>query len=223
MAIVKGPALSIEASGNLGAICYAKWRNLQIARAVWTGTVPNTTKQVAQQGLLTTASQAWGGVLKVEERQTWHELAKSIVWRDRLGSPYVPSGYQLFMKWNIRRLVMGLSLMAKAPAWEEFPYVKFLSQEISATDPYIAMRLSIAVTVSHSGYGTEYYKAGPFDSGGRHPIEGEWLFMNRRVPPAAYVDLDVLNGKWYWYRGRSIGKFGGVGNWFEEQSYVPII
>lgn len=217
MAIVKGPALSLEASGNLGAICYSKYRSLQIARGVWTGTVPNTTKQIVQQGHMTVVSQAWGGTLDTAERLTWSNLAQSIKWRDRLGSTYVPTGYQLFMKWNIRRRVMGLAIMILAPSVQEWVHVGFLNVVVEFARDRIGMNLRETFAQVILGYGTEYYKAGPFNSGGRKPIEGEWLFLDRKAPPSQYIDYNLIGGKWYWYRGRAISKFGGVQNWFQEQ------
>lgn len=217
MAIVKAPALSLDASGNLGGICYSKWRGLAIARDVWTGTVPNTSKQVVQQGYMTLVSQAWGGTLDSDERQTWVDRAKTIVWSDRLGSPYIPSGYQLYMKWNIRRLCMGLSIMKIAPVQQEWVYVQELN--LLVQEPYkIEIRLFEKVGSSIvQSYGVEYYKAGPYNSGGRKPIEGEWLLLSQKIPPAKYNDTAVITGKWYWYKGRAISKFGDVQNWFTEQ------
>lgn len=217
MAIVKGPALSVEASGNLGAICYSRWGNLQIAKDVWTGTVPNTAKQVVIQGYMTSVSQAWGGTLSTADRQTWTDLARSIVWRSRLGDTYVPRGYQLFMKWNIRRKVMGLAIMLTAPVVQERVFVLDLNHGVYLTGPFIAVNLRKEVGVGVDGYGVEYYRAGPYESGGRSPIEGEWLFIDREVPPGVYKDYDVIVNKWYWYRGRQIAKFGDVGNWFQIQ------
>lgn len=217
MAIVKGPAGSIIASGNVGQICYTTFRGLQIAKAAWSGTVPNTTKQIAQQVKLTTISQAWGGTLSPAERKTWHNLARSIVWQSRLGSPYIPSGYQLFMKWNIRRKVMGLTIMLTAPSSQTLVYVWRLLVLDSTVPGRTLAWLQEAEGVNIGGYGVEYYKAGPYDSGGRHPISGEWLFLRREVPPLHYYDYDVIAGKWYWYRGRQITEFGEVGNWFQDQ------
>lgn len=216
MAIVKGPALSLRASGNLGAICYSTWRGLAIARDVWTGTVPNTAKQVAQQVYLTAVAQAWGGSLTEGERETWNERALTETWTDRMGDPYIPSGYQLFLKWNIRRKVMGLAILITAPGSQEWVWIDLFA--VQALVGQIAMRLRDfgAVGTELTSYGTEYYKAGPYDSGGRRPIDGEWRFLIRKVPPALVFDNAVVPGKWYWYRGRQVSEFGGVGNWWQE-------
>lgn len=220
MAIVDGPALSLRASGNLGAICYAPWRSLKIARDVWTGTVPNTAKQVTQQGYLTTVSQAWGGTLTADERETWNGRAKTVIWSDRLGNPYIPNGYQLFMKWNIRRLVMGLAILTTAPGAQDWETVEYLYTTYNVGGAYAQAKLLDWGAGYPSSYGLEYYRAGPYDSGGRNPIEGEWRFKKRTVPPNRYNDTTVVALKWYWYRARQIAQYGDVGNWFEGQVYT---
>lgn len=220
MAIVKGPALSIAASGNLGAICFSRWRSLQIARDTWTGTVPNTTKQLAQQAIVTTVSQAWGGTLDADQRKTWNNRARTIVWTDRMGDPYIPNGYQLFLKWNIRRQVMSLAIMTTAPPEQEWVEVWafLLISQAAGTQARIDLRDQNNNAIS--AYAAEYYKAGPYDSGGRHALEGEYRFLRRQTPPAVWNDLAVIATKYYWYRARQVTEYGDVGNWFEKQIYM---
>jgi len=221
MAIVKGPAFSISASGNLGAICYAPWRGLMIARDVWTGTVPNTGLQVAQQAKLTTVSQAWGGTLTSDQRGTWERRAQTVIWKNRLGDPYIPSGYQLFMKWNIRRLVSGLGLKVIAPAEQEWVDVDFFRCVSGGAGTLVRLELQSGGVIVNS-WGLEFDKAGPYDSGGRRPIAGEWLNRYRFDPPQDANDHQVVINKWYWYRARCVSKNGGVQNWWVKQVQVTI-
>ncbi|MBA7661772.1 hypothetical protein ES703_69792 [subsurface metagenome] len=190
---------------------------MAIARDVWTGTVPNTPKQVTQQGNLSAVALAWGVQLSPGQRETWYDRAKTVVWRDRMGEQYIPTGYQLFMKWNIRRKVMGLSILTDAPITQAWVYIEELELLANVPMSYIQMTLWKTVSQAAESYGVEFYKAGPFDSGGRRPIAGEWLFLARKVPPSTNYDYDVVFGKWYWYRGRAIAEFGDVQNWFQEQ------
>lgn len=220
MAIVKGPALSQRASGNLGALCYSRWRSLAIARGVWTGTVISTPKQVTQQGKLTAVAQAWGQLLSPGQRQTWVERAVTVVWSDRFGEPYIPTSYQLFMKWNVRRKVMGLGILLDAPVVEEWVFVQWLKITVAPGTPCTRLWLLQDDVAMVESYGIEYWKAGPYNSGGRNPLAGEWRFLTRKVPPAYYRDNDVIVGKWYWYRARAIAEFGDVQNWFVEQVQV---
>lgn len=220
MGIVENPALSTRASGNVCGINYTSWRGLAIARCAWTGTVPNTAKQVTIQGFLTAVSQDWGQTLSAAQRDRWAAVAKDIRWVDRLGRSYIPSGYQHFMKLNMRRRVMGLVIMQEPPGAQEKPYANVLSFFINLGIPRLDVRLRLGVGIDIDGYGVEYFKAGPFDSGGRRAIAGEWRFLAREVPPSDYSDFAVVLNKWYWYRGRSISEFGDVGNWFERQVQI---
>jgi len=220
MAVVKGPALSLRASGNLGAICYSRWRSLAIARDVWTGTQTSSPEQLVQRGYFTEVTQAWGQTLTAEQRETWLERAVTVLWRDRMGDTYVPTGFQLFMKWNVRRRVIGLTILTDAPMLQEWVFVFQLVTTPDAGVPCVRMWLRPGMTGLVDSYGIEYYKAGPYNSGGRSPIAGEWAFLARKIPPAYYKDSDVIVGKWYWYRGRAIAEFGDVQNWFQEQVQI---
>lgn len=222
MAIVKGPALSLQASGNLGSICYSSWRSMNIARGVWTGTYPGTTKQIAMNDKLIAVSQHWGASMSAEERETWKERAKNEVWRSRLGDAYIPTGFQLFMKWNIRRKVMGLTIMQVAPGAQEWVEASEIRLYFHTGVSGILVNLRKKEGVSIEGYGVEYDKAGPYNSGGRLPIGGEWRFLRREVPPDYYIDYNYVSGKYYWYRARAVTKFGGVQNWFEKQVHAVI-
>lgn len=217
MALVRNPVFSTEASGNVCGINFTRWRGLAVARCAWSGTVPNTTLQVEQQDILIIVAGNWGNLLTTAQRNTYTESAKQVRWTGRLGDPYIPNGYQLFMKLNIRRLVIGLGVMLTAPPVQEWVYVHDMTAaSVPGAKITVKLRSHASGTLVQS-YGVEYYRAGPYVSGGRRPIDGEWRFKSRKVPPAQYVDTDVNLNEWYWYRARQISEFGDVGNWFEIQ------
>lgn len=220
MGVVKAPALSMEASGNIGGICFSRWRSLKIARSPWTGTVPNTGKQVAQQANLIAVAQAWSGTLNAAERSSWDGRASTVVWKDRFGDAYRPNGYQLYLKWNIRRKVMSLTIMTRAPGAQEWVDVEGMRATVVEPGQWVVVYPWDSAHNFLASYGTEVEKAGPYDGGGRKPIAGEWRFLVRKIPPAAYADNDIIIGKWYWWRGRQIMEFGDVGNWFPIQRVI---
>lgn len=111
---------------------------------------------------------------------------------------------------------MGLSIMLKAPGVQEWVDVGKL--EIHCRIGNIRITLFAPFRVVLDCYGVEYYRAGPFNSGGRRPLEGEWRFIRRRIPPGDHYDREAKELKWYWYRGRQISEFGDVGNWFTDQT-----
>lgn len=222
MAIVKGPALSLEASGNLGAICYSRYRGLQIARDTWTGTYPGTTKQLAINASMTTVSQAWGGTLLPAEREAWVEAAREQTWKNRLGGDFIPSGYMYYMKLNLVRAFLGLGILKMPPAKPTEVYADRFEPVWMPAKIQIWGRLQKFA----SGYypdGVFYYRAGPYNSGGRSPIEGEWRFLVKQLPDVYFKDGDLVSYKWYWYRAKWYLNEGITGNFFVAQVQAQFV
>lgn len=216
MAIVRNPALSNEASGNLGGICYSRWRGLQVARGPWTGVVPNTSAQQVYQVYLTGVVQAWSGTLTDGERKGWNDLAKDVRWRDRLGSAYGPNGYQVFVRRNMNRQVCGLPISAVPVVIniDSQPTAIHVVYGVWGTQVRLQMK---GWTGPLNAYCVQYWKAGPFDGGGRRAINPEYRLVRIQTDPSIdyrWFDTDVELGKWYWYRGRACWASGEVGNLF---------
>ena len=222
MAIVRAPALSLEASGNLGGLCYSRWRGLKIARDVWTGTYPGTAKQIAINTSMTTVSQAWGGTLTASQREAWVEAAREQTWKSKLGDDFIPAGYMYFMKLNLVRKFIGLPV-------KTLPPTKLTEVYADTFEPYwepyyddIRGRLMGFVTGSYPD-GVFYYRAGPYDSGGRRPIEGEWRYMTKKDPNYLFIDTDLVSYKWYWYRAKWYLNEGVTGNFFNAQVQAQVV
>jgi len=220
MAIVKAPALSIDASGNVGGICYSKWRGLQIAKAAWTGTVPNTPDQQVIQGYMTTASQAWSGTLSENEREAWSRAAQGQVRVSRVKTTYIPTGYQYFMQLNIQRLRQAAGILSLPPV-AMIPYgFTSISIEWNLAKVWVEVRFLEHLYTPPPAFQGEIWKAGPYDNAGRHPLEGEYRFLSFTALVGVYKDAAVVSTKYYWYKLRWIEENGRVGNWFEKQVYI---
>lgn len=210
MAVVKGPALSIEASGNLGAICYSRWRGLQIARDVWSGTVPNTSKQVTIQQRLTTCSQKWGYDLSESERESWRSLAREALFYNRFGEPVHYSGYNLFVSRNMNRIRWGMSVLFSPIEDSKLMEMRSNSMYYQATHNRINCRIYQYPT----GYWPEVYEvfyAGPYDTPGRRAIEPEYKFWDYETVTSQWIRITVVTpGKYYWVRLRLGDKCGIV-------------
>lgn len=214
MAIVKNPALSSEASGNVGGLCYTRWRELQVVRGPWTGTVPNTTDQQTYQAFLTTVSKKWSELLTALERVLWEEAAETEEWTSRLGTNYRPSGYQLYLKYNIQRLVVGMTLTT-------VPIIKVHHAQIRAIFPrfgYSATQIDVRTSVRKligeaAPYCIQYWRAGPFDTPGHRAMGPEYRLKQNETDPGdsyKWTDYPPVQGKWYWYKCRAVWEWGGV-------------
>jgi len=214
MAIVKGALHSDLASGNMGSLCYSRWRGIQVCRAAWSGTVPNTGEQINYQDDLRTCAQYWGGTLTAAQRQKWNDAATDWKFLDRFGNPYRPSGYMLFMKQNMVRLRIAYSITA-TPVSKKDP--AYGTDWIINVDVATPATNQLWETWQSTPARVEFWRAGPYDSGGRHPIAGEWRLKTHRAYGYRWYDYDIIGGKFYWYRSRWIEGWGHCSNFHEQQ------
>lgn len=75
MALVTGPAMSLDASGALaGAVVFAKWKGRNYVRQLVRPANPQSAMQVAMRAMMRALSQAWAALSDVE-KGGWDELA----------------------------------------------------------------------------------------------------------------------------------------------------
>lgn len=217
MAIVKGAFHSELASGNVGSLCASRWRGLQIIRDAWTGEVPNTSAQQTYQGHLTTCAQYWGGTLTAAQRQLWEEQARSWQLPNRFGEPYHPSGYILFMHVNMIRKRHAKSITA-VPL--EIPSPAMGMNFQITVEPSIPRTYMRFYTWIGSPDRVEFWKAGPYESGGRRALAGEFRFKEGKPAGSLFYDYAVTYGKWYWYKARWIEYAGTTAPFHIQQVQI---
>jgi hypothetical protein len=216
MAIVKAPALSLEASGNLGSINYTRHRGKAVARAVVTRVDPNTTLQQTRRAAFGTIATAWSGILSDAQRSAWAAYALEFKFIDRLGQPFTPNGYQIYMRTNLYLVTTGQSSIDDPP---------ILNQDENADRIYLNWRPVIPIMdiwlYNSSGTtvqseGIQVWRTETYLPVGRRPIEPDWRFLANQMPSGRVQDNTVTTSKRYWYRARTISKAGIVGNWFTD-------
>lgn len=217
MAVVKGPALSLDASGNLGAICYSSWRGLNVARDVWTGADPNTAKQQAHRALHKTVVQSWGGVLTEVQREVWRTAALSERRMSKIKTVYTPTGYQFFVQLNVQRARLGGALMTLPPAAIDAYTWTIFETTFDNVMFQVDLKFLEELNAGAAEMSAEVWRAGPYDSGGRHAIDGEYRFVKFIQPIAQDNDVPAVLNKYYWYKARVIDDYGRVQGWFEDQ------
>lgn len=217
-AVVKGALHSEMASGNVGALCYSRWKGRQVVRNIWTGTDPNTSAQQTRRGYVTTFSQRWGQTLTSAQRAMWEELARKKRFSDRFGDLKSISGYLLYLKRNCQRKPGYSGYLDEPTEGGEIAFFGEFELTYYPSTPYIWVRPRYgAADNNHEGY--EFWRAGPYTSEARNPTEGEWKYKQDKIPPSSWNDLGITNGKWYWYRFRASWDSGVVGSWWIGQIY----
>jgi len=217
VALVIAPFHSIDASGTVSGVNVTKWRGLHVARTPLTVSWTPSAKRTAQQNRLKTVAQAWGAIAGTVNRDAWERYAETIRLQNRMGVEYIPTGFGIFMKLNLQRVVLGLSVLDEPLPKEEPEDPGSLKTGWSISWSKIWFNLGFTQHNSHNGYGTEYFVSPGYTSEGRKPIESEWLFLLKKVPPAYYVIYGATTGLWYWIRARQVWESGWVGNWFVAQ------
>ena len=219
MAICKGPALSLEASGNVGALSYTTWRGRQVVRSTWNGTQTSTASQVVIRVIMTNISQAWGGTLTEGQRRSWNELASILRYPDRFGTMRHPTGYHLFIKWNCRRRALDEGGILLYPVRSEIPMIGALDTVVNLLIPQVAITLT-PLDLDASGYGFSVWRAGAYTSQGRNPIEGEFRLLGTAGLLANYYDVNVSPAEIYWYKAAYFTSYGEEGNYIYKQVII---
>ena len=213
-AIVRGPLHSDQASGNMGSLCYSRWRGRAVVRSAWSGTDPNTADQQTRRARLTAVSQRWGNVLSAADRQSWIDLAKSLKFPDRFGQLKGISGYNLFVKRNMNRYPFVTNYLDKPTEGGELFYVEVLELTFQVVYPRVWVRPRHGDVSNNQEY-YDYWRAGPYDSPARNPIEGEWERKHQAL--ASWYDYGITTSKYYWYRTRGGWNSGVFTSWWVEQ------
>jgi hypothetical protein len=218
MAIVKAPALSLEASGNLGGINYTRWRGRAVARSAWIPTIPNTPLQQGIQSLFQTAVVNWIGVITQTQRELWNEYAKTQTTVDRLGQVRKPSGYNLYVGRQVQAFRAGMGILFEPPVdIIEGTVRRIIAQ--GAGPGNVRWRITGFVSSWRPDW-RDYWIAGPYDSEARQAISSEWRF--HQIWPGTTFALKIgVSDKWYWVRGRYLQDDGRTGHWIQGQVQAP--
>jgi len=219
MAIVTAPALSLRASGDLGSINYTRWRGSAVARSKYTPVQPNTSAQQVIQTNLSTVTNAWGSTLTEEQREMWRLAARDHKLINRLGEEYQPTGYLFFCKVNMLILALGKSSLTEPyKAHKPLP-IKSISTSSSSTGYIRCNCVLLDYSLQDSTRGIQYFVAGPYDSGGRRPIDGEYRQVGVRWGGDAYWfgSSGYISGKYYWFKCRGVNQYGEHANFHVAQ------
>jgi len=165
MAKVVGPLHSSEARGSVGSLTYNTWRGISIVKARAGPTTQDSAAQVAIRAKTAIATAAWQALTDAQ-RDAWRDYAASHTDIDWTGNPQRITGYNWYVRIQVRRQILGY---VPSPSLPRYPVVYSLTNFAVAQNgadlratwtplPWIPLFSSMI----------EFYIAGPF-SAGRHP------------------------------------------------------
>lgn len=100
--------------GAVGSVVYSKNKAGAYSRERNLTVQPSTPSQIAQQGLLTTISQAWQSLTE-DQRFEWNNAVSAWQRTDVFGNVRYPSGFNLYMALNCNLVQVGLTVVSTPP------------------------------------------------------------------------------------------------------------
>jgi hypothetical protein len=116
MAKVLFSALVSDVRKKIGSTVFAKSRTGAYVRKKVSPTQPRTAAQRAVRANFTTNSKDWPGTLTATQRAGWNSLAASLVFKDRFGQSFKPTGLQLYQRANRNLSTISVASISDAPS-----------------------------------------------------------------------------------------------------------
>ena len=98
MALVKTSPIISDIRGSIGGVCFSRSRHGVTIRRSITPTKGQSNTQSLSRAYYTQAIAYWRTTLTDDQRLAWNAAAQTITFRNRLGDPTQPSGFQVFMR-----------------------------------------------------------------------------------------------------------------------------
>jgi len=165
MAKVVGPLHSSEARGSVSSLTYNTWRGISTVKARAGPTTQYSADQVALRAKTALATAAWKAMTDAE-RSLWNHYADTHPDVDWTGNPQRLSGYNWFVRINVRRQLLGLAISDPCPTAIVDYSIKTLTVTGSAVFTLVNWDIQNWPPVWETAI--EVYLVGPH-SPGRHP------------------------------------------------------
>lgn len=121
MALVKYGGGIIQMSGSLAGNTHARNRYGNYIRARTKPTNPNTARQQAVRGFMATLTTRWAQTLSAAQRTAWNLYGTSVAMKNRLGEVVHLTGFNHYIRSNIWRLDLGITIVDDGPVVFELP------------------------------------------------------------------------------------------------------
>lgn len=114
MAKVVGPLHSSEARGSVGSLCYVTWRGIHVVKARAGPTIQYSAAQVALRAKAALATASWQALTDAQ-RDLWYTYANAHVDVDWTGNPQRLTGYNWYIRANVRAQLLGAPIRTSPP------------------------------------------------------------------------------------------------------------
>jgi hypothetical protein len=215
VAKVTQPLGSSEARGALGGFVYNTWRGISTVRTRVTPLTEYSDAQIALRILSASCTARWKAISQAT-RDKWAFYAKNHLDSDWTGNPKRLSGYNWFLRINVRILLVGGAIVDTPPTYTlAFNLTGFI---VFDAGPYITCSYTY---VAYGGPGTlynEYYAAGPY-SAARNPTQKDAKRIGYSTNGSGGLNWIPPIAGYYHIFTRPVLSNGVVGQWSRDSCY----
>ena len=131
MAVFQSSIIS-DIRGSVGNVTFSRTRQGLVMKSRTTYDGGNSSPQIQQRGSIDQISSVWR-MISEAEREAWRSYASCFTDTDRLGRPYTPTGYSVFMSVNRDRFLVGNGVRNTPPAMQDL--ITFSPWTVSSATP----------------------------------------------------------------------------------------
>lgn len=121
MALVKYGGGITQMSGSIGGNTFARNRGGNYVRAKTIPINPNTGLQQVVRAAMAFLTERWSGTLTAAQRTAWNLYASSVAVKNRLGENVFLSGFNHYVRSNMIRKQLALTVVDAGPTTFELP------------------------------------------------------------------------------------------------------
>jgi len=196
-ALIKAGGLISEIRGSIGGYVFSRGKSGATIRSRVIPVQPNSDSQLEIRYLVATLANQWATVLSVGQRQSWTDYAALTPWTNKLGETIYLTGMNWFIKCNITRMMVGMSIKLDIDTEHliganlqnvSFTLTMVAAKQVSVAftgdQPWNAANCGIALFLSRQqNPGINYFK-------------GPWRYFGfvEGTTPATVSPIAVVNG-----------------------------
>lgn len=220
MAVVTGPLHSSEARGKVGALQYNTYRGRAIVKTNSGPAIEDqyTEARVALRVLTHNATSDWQSMTDAQ-RALWHKYAVEHLDPDWTGQPKRLTGYNWFIRINVRRQLLGSAISSTPPTSTVLCVCAAPHISVIETVVYIAWTAEGEYTVGQTmveAWITDAHSAGANPTRKAAKRDGVATF------PSQLYEFVRAENLWYTAFIRPINLSGVAGSWTSTKFQYPV-
>lgn len=221
MAVVTGPLHSSEARGSVGSLQYNSWRGRATVRTRSGPAIADqyTENRIALRGMAAVATLEWQAMSDTERAQ-WNEYARSHIDSDWTGSGKRLTGYNWFIRINVRRQLIGVGTDRAVPTETVTVVLTNLTVVVQDVYPYVQWESAGEYDTGTTGVEIWMTEA---HSAGANPTRKQAKRIDVVSLSASQYLLTITVGLWYTVFLRPILINGVVGSWASIKFQAPAV